>query len=352
MEILFINRSLNGGGSEKAMALLANEMVKMGHDVSMVLLYDEPHTYYIDEKIKLIECFCPIKGNKLIWHIKRIVTIRKVLKQAPAKYIISFMWDINMNVILAATGLGKSVIASERCDPNNEKRKLIKFAMRFVLPYAYHTVFQTDDVRRCYPKVIQKHSTVIPNMVFVSNRTVPITERKDEIVAVGRLTPQKNYRMLISAFAKFHMLYPEFVLKIYGTGSLRNALTDQAKRLNVADSVILKGYCANVLDEIKSSRIYVNSSDFEGISNAMLEALSLGLVCICTDCPVGGARLSITDCENGLLIPVNDQDELLASLKKVVENPEFEKKISQNAIKSCERFSPETITNMWLKILE
>lgn len=351
MRILFINRSLNGGGSEKAMSLLANEMVNQGYDITMMLLDNEPKTYFLDERIKLIECYCPVRGNKLVWHVKRIISIRKAIRKIPVKYIISFMWDVNMNVILASFGLKKSVIVSERCDPRREPRKLINFAMLFVLPHAYHTVFQTEEVQRCYPKSVQKRSTVIPNIVCVKQRASEIAERKPEIVAIGRLTEQKNYPMLLKAFAEFHNLYPEYVLRIFGTGNLLEVLTKQAADLGIIDSVVWEGYCASVLDKIKSSRVYVNTSDFEGISNAMLEAMALGLVCICTDCPVGGARLAIKDHEDGILIPVGDQNRLTLALGAVAKDKELEKMLSYNAIISSKRFSSKKISSMWINIL-
>ena len=97
--------------------------------------------------------------------------------------------------------------------------------------------------------------------------------------------------------------------------------------------------------------MYVNSSDSEGLSNAMLEALAIGLPCICTDCPVGGARATVKDGENGILVPVGDETALAAAMTRIAEDPALAAKLSANAALLREALSQERVTERWAALL-
>ena len=97
--------------------------------------------------------------------------------------------------------------------------------------------------------------------------------------------------------------------------------------------------------------MFVSSSDFEGMSNSMLEAMALGLPCVCTDCPAGGARAVIKDGENGLLTPVGDSHALYLAMKKVAENPELAAKLSKNSVKIREEQSVDKIIKKWMELI-
>ncbi len=353
-KVLFVNHSLTGGGSEKAMSLIANYFASQGIEVEMLLLSEQPRTYKVDERIRIIECYCPIEGNKLVWHLRRIRTIRDSIKKSDAPVVITFMWDINMNVILACAGLGKRIITSERCDPHNEPRKLMWFAMHFVLPFADMTVFQTPMVQGYYPKSVQRRSTVIPNAI---SEDVPDPDRdpekiRKEIVAVGRFTKQKNFELLIDAFSDIHGKYPEYKLIIYGDGPLRHEMEQQIRKLGLDNSVRLPGYVSDVNERMRYAAIFVNSSNYEGISNAMLEAMAMGLPCICTDCPVGGARMLIQDGVNGILVQVGNKDQLVSKISILLERNDFSKKIRESADSVRKKYATEHIGRMWMEKID
>lgn len=350
MRVLFINNCLSGGGSERAMALLANYFVTKGIDASMMLLNDYPKVYQIDNRIKLIECYCPKSKNKIVQHVNRIRTIHKELKKIDAEIIITFMWNINMDVILANINCNKLIIASERCDPHHETKKLMGFALHFILPFADYTVFQTPLVKTYYPKRVQKKSIVIPNAISNNIPYVDWESKNKIIIAVGRLAEQKNYFMLLDAFELFHRKYSDYKLVIYGEGPLRNLIKQQIKAKGLTDSIEMPGYVKDVNDKMKQASIYVNCSNFEGISNAMLEALAMGLPCICTDCPVGGAAMIIKNKENGILIPVGDAFALAESLESIVEDSNFALKLSNEAKKIRNRYSMEVIGKKWINL--
>ena len=167
-----------------------------------------------------------------------------------------------------------------------------------------------------YPESIRKKGVVIPNPIAVDNpSTVNSGEENNRVIAAGRLHKQKNFPLLIRAFAAFSKDFPNYSLDIFGEGEEREALQKIVKNLSLTDKVFLKGKTDALFDEFLKSTIYVSSSDYEGISNSMLEAMAAGLPTICTDCPCGGARATIKDGVNGLLVPVGDEDALADALK-------------------------------------
>ena len=98
--------------------------------------------------------------------------------------------------------------------------------------------------------------------------------------------------------------------------------------------------------------MFVSSSDYEGMSNSMLEAMAMGLPCVCTDCPAGGARAVIKDGENGLLTPVGDSHALYLAMKKIAENPGLANKLSQNSVKIRNKQSVDKIIKKWMELID
>ena len=99
------------------------------------------------------------------------------------------------------------------------------------------------------------------------------------------------------------------------------------------------------------SAIYVSSSDYEGISNSMLEALAIGIPAVCTDCPVGGARRYIRDGENGYLIPVGDADVMADRMLALMEDKKLGESFSKESVKIREELTDDRIFGMWKALL-
>lgn len=349
-KVVFVNLRLTGGGSERVLSMIANYYAEQGIDTQMILLSDEPRVYPISDKVKIIECYCPMKGNKLIWHVKRILSIRKAIKASDSDTVISFMWDINMKVILACLGLGKKIIISERADPvSSNRRKSFDIACKWIFPKADTIVFQTEQVQSYYPINQKQKSIVIPNPV--STKASKFTGKRDKkIVAIGRLLPQKNFEMLLNAFHIFHESHKDYILEIYGEGIEKDKLSKLAHDLKISEYVKFKGFVPNIEEEIKNAMIYASSSNYEGISNAMLEALALGIPAVCTDCPVGGAAMVIKNRENGILVPVNDYIAMAKSFNELADNSDLLESISKKAKEVSEIYSIENIGRMWIEL--
>ena len=182
-------------------------------------------------------------------------------------------------------------------------------------------------------------------------------EREKTVSTFCRVSLQKNLPLLIEAFAAFRRDFPGYRLRIIGDCANEEArqvdrdVAALVKSLGLEEAVERLPFSANVHEMILRDAMYVNSSDYEGISNAMLEAMAIGLPCVCTDCPVGGARATIRDGENGLLTPVGDADALCRAMKRVAEDPALRETLSRNATRLREELSLNAVAERWMKLL-
>lgn len=351
-KLLFINSSLTGGGSERVMTLLANYFSDE-YDVSMILVREKSEeNYKTKNKVNLIK-FKYNSHNKILIFLKRFIMLRKTIKNLNPDCVISFMTDINFTTLLACMGLKVKIIVSERADPKYRSKKILKGLLEKMLyPISDKIVFQTELVKSYYNEKIQKKSVVIPNPVNPELITCEKTKKSKKIIAVGRLTEQKNFALLIESFSQFHNKFPDYKLEICGDGPLKQELIDFSKNLKILDFVEFSGFISNVNEHMAKAEIYVSTSNYEGISNSMIEALAMGIPTICTDCPVGGASLMIKNRENGILIPVGDGEALTQALIELASNIEFCQKIGKSAQKVKDDFSIDKIGKMWKKIIE
>lgn len=351
LNVTFCIPSLGSGGAERVISILANKFVEKGHEVSIILLSHELCVYPLSEKIT-IECL-KCDDDASLPYIKRyplrLKKIRNAVKKLSPDVVISFMSETNIDVCFALRGMKIPVIVSERNDPKIDPASKIKQLMRKI---AYRKpkgfVFQTPDAQAFFSKKIQKKSKIILNPLTGVLPEPFDGEREKRIVAVGRLNKQKNFPLLIDAFSEFVKNHPEFVLEIYGEGVLEEQIKKYIEEKQLAEKVILKGFCKDVHEKTLSAEMFVMSSDFEGMPNALLEALAIGLPCISTDCPCGGPRMLITPYENGILVPIKDNEKMYEAMLYMAENPDKAKEMSINAVKVRERADVETITKEWI----
>ena len=350
-KILFVNSRLSGGGSERVMTLLANHFANNeDYEVKMVLIRDDiKEVYDLNSNVEKIR-FKYNTSNKIMRGLKRIILLNKLFKEYNPDYIISFMIDVNIYTILAGFRFLDRIIVSERADPMKNRNFVHRFFEKNYYGRCKKVILQTNDVKEYFDNYKLLNTVVIPNPLNVE---IPSYhgEREKRIVTVGRLTEQKNFELLIMAFKVFEEKNKGYILELYGDGELKEQLSELIKNLKLEDKVFLKGFQKDILIKIRKASIYVSSSDYEGISNSMLEALALGLPSICTDCPVGGARMVIHNNVNGILIPVRDKEALINAMNKIATDNSFSNHLSQNAVMVRERFSIENICKEWNKVL-
>ncbi|MDD6170414.1 MAG: glycosyltransferase family 4 protein [Lachnospiraceae bacterium] len=352
-KLLMINNSLTNGGAERVMCMLANELTLRGYEIDMLILNAEaPETYRLDNRVNKIKFNSEgVRGPRFTY--KWFKLIRKQQKKKIYDAVISFMMGNNVLTLVAGIGLGQKIIVSERCNPSvlEVNGRLFKIGEQLAYPFAHSIVFQTDDVMKNYKRSIRKKGIVIPNPVNPNLPTACMYEmREKKIVSAGRLTKQKNYPMLLKAFEKFNKKCPGYTLEIYGKGELLDELKTLSKELKIDECVTFAGYVSDVDEHIRNATMFVMSSDYEGISNTMIEALAMGVPTICTDCPVGGARLMIDSGKNGILVPVGDVDAMSEAMIKLAENPQYAYQLGMEALNVRKNYSVKMIVDQWEKI--
>ena len=231
------------------------------------------------------------------------------------------------------------------------------FLMRKIVCHLYKKadgfVFQTEDAKKYFDGIIKCESKIIPNPINPKFIKEPYSKtRKKNIVTVGRLEEQKNHELLIDAYKEVVKDFPEYKLLIYGDGSKREKLESIIKDNKLEKNVILMGKKDDIENEIYDASLFVLSSDYEGMPNALMEAMALGLPSISTDCPCGGSKMLINNEENGILVKTGDKKDMAKAINRLIENKELCKKLSNNSYKIKDEYSIENIQEKWLSFIE
>lgn len=350
MKIAFVVGSLSGGGAERIVAAISSEMAEIGHEVSVILIASTECNYDISNKVKIIDCS---KKYKKLGFIKRVAEIRRVISQHNFDVCVSFTVAVNLYSVLSCLGENIKLILAERNDPRFDPTNRIFRIMRSILyPLADSYVFQTNNEKAYFSKSIQRRSIVIPNPVNPAIPNAFAGKRKSRIVTAARLVPQKNIKMAIDAFSIVHQKYPEYSFDIYGQGPLLDELKEYSSLKGTSKAICFKGNSTNLYEEILDAQIFVLSSDYEGMSNSMIEAMALGIPTISTDYPSGGASDLIDNYVNGILVPVGNVEALSCAMVKLIENAALVEQISQNGMKIRETLDIALITNKWIEFIE
>lgn len=354
--IVVITLSLSNNGAERVFSELSNEWVRQGHRVTVIQFEQEAYgseSFELDPGVEQITLGRKGVQNKIRRYLLYLMDIRAYLKGHRDSVVIAFSFTTQVIVALASLFLSNEIVFSERNDPNNCPYSGLARRMRNLSFHrAQRIVFQTEDARRYFSTAIQKRGTIIVNPI---NPALPERfdgERRKVILTASRLRPQKNLSMLIEAFALFRKSFPEYEVEIYGIGEQQAMLEQLAEDRGVRREVHFMGFSADVNAKMRDAAMYVCSSDYEGISNSVLEALGMGVPTISTDCPIGGARQVIRDHENGILVPVRDTAALARAMKEVVEDEALSQKLSRNGYRARETFRVEHIARQWVEFID
>lgn len=353
MKILFVIQGMQNGGAERVMSLLCNKLVERGHNVHLGLTERiSGIAYELDNRVKILDLRCNC-NNTMDFFLKSSKVIRSAIEANKPDVVVSFITRANICTLLGGFGKRVPIIISERNNPQiDPPSKITRFIRRIVYPFASGYVFQTDFAKKCFSKSIQKKGVVIYNPIDETKLQLTNKERMKRIISVGRLEEQKNFPLLINAFAEAHCINKGYTLVIYGEGSLRNTLQKQIEEKGLNNFVTLKGQTNNPFAELAASKIFVLSSNYEGMPNALMEAMCMGCACISTDSPAYGARELIENGVNGFLVPVGDLTALVSRLSQLMENDDLQNSIGAKATMIANRVNSDVIVKQWLHFIE
>ena len=342
MKVAFLYGNLLRGGAQRVMCVLADYLVARGDDVTLLTLDDGECGYELDSRVKVqgLETAGDSKNKfqSAARVYRTIHAFRRWAHREKPDAVLIFSTRLALMFLLAKAFSREPcrLIASERAHPGERRQSLMKILEEKSLLRLDGFIFQTERVSRLFPESLRKKGTVIHNGLFSPDIPEAVADfdcrRSREICAVGRIDVQKAYDVLLKAFAVFHEKFPEHRLNIYGSGSYEGEIRALAKELGISGSVLFHGNHPHVINEIQDMGMYVMTSRFEGMPNALIEAMACGLPCVCTDCEFGPAEL-IEDGVSGLLAPVDDVQAVAEAMMKIAGDREFARKLSKGAEK-------------------
>jgi GalNAc-alpha-(1->4)-GalNAc-alpha-(1->3)-diNAcBac-PP-undecaprenol alpha-1,4-N-acetyl-D-galactosaminyltransferase len=343
--VCFIGAGLQGGGMERSLSTLANYFSSKGMIINVILLFKREHFFKLNKDIIIKEpSFSREKYSKYLYAAKITPYLRKNLKTFNPDIIISFGEWFNPFVILATRGLKYPVFVSDRMSPVLNLGSLNSMSKKLLYKFADGIIVQTNLAEQTVrQKTRATNITVIPNPVNIFD--FPQLEKKNYIVTVGRLTIQKNQELLLRAFSK--STAKEWSLHIIGDGPKRKDLEILAEDLLISDRVFFHGYLTDFTRILAESRIFVLPSLSEGFPNALIEAMSVPLACISTNCKAGPFDI-IVNGKNGLLVESSDITEMTNAIDILVNDQSLRKRLAKEAFEIRNKLNLNKIAARYL----
>jgi glycosyltransferase involved in cell wall biosynthesis len=349
-KIMFVIHALGYGGAGKMIVYLANHFSKIGYDVVIYVEEQMGKHYEMEPGVRVYQETEFFK-NYYTRHFRQIFQLRRRVKEINPDLVISFQTNQNALSVLATRGRNIPVIVSERGDPYQYHDIVAKLKTR-VINKAEGGVFQTKKAMQYYGEELQQRSVVIYNPNTVTGIERP-EKRNNEIAFVGRFDiHQKRQDLAIEAFKIVADSVPDVKLSFYGAGKEQEIIKKQACDLGVEDRVLFKGLVKDVPNAIKDSRLFLMTSDFEGMPNALIEAMACGLPCVSTDCSPGGASELIQSGENGIVVPCGDAKAIAAAILRLLNDQGKAEKMGAEAKKIVDKLNPAIIYGEWEKYVK
>lgn len=343
--------TLGSGGAERVLSILSKPLAESFDSVIYVMWLDAPVFYQIDHRIRLISIPREIGSSN---EVNRMLWFRRFVKRERPDLVLSFLESWNIRVLLSTIGLGIKTIVAERNDPRSvNKFWVISQMEKLVYRRANRILVQSQTIKLFFDGALSERTDIIYNPVNLSEEMVgkALSSCKiKRIVSVARLTEQKKLDVLIRAFARFIETHPEYRLTIYGNGPQKQELHYLADKLRLGDKVEMPGTSKNVHFDILDAEMFCLVSEREGMSNAMIEAMCLGLPCICTK--VSGAIDLIEHGRNGILVNIGNVIELYEQMCHVADDKLYAERIGREASHLYEKLKTDIISKQWIDYLK
>lgn len=359
-KIAFHLNCLEQGGAERVVTNLANQFAANGYEVLIATEWYGENEFQIDERVQRVHVGLKRgdeKKHRLVQFYLRVKYLKDFLKKEKPDILIPFARRALYRGLMAAYFMKIPVLISIRTDPAGHYEELSdKLQIPVLFPRADGCVFQTEGAKAFFAPRLQDNSRIILNPINPKYIGVPEPEHRNKtVVQSGRLVDFKNQPMLIRAFVEVHKKHPDYDLKIYGGDSFdgtKEILEQIIEENQAQDYVHLMGASDSLEKDMADAALFAFSSDWEGLPNALMEAMALGLPIVATDCPCGGPRTIMTHEVDGLLIPIKDQKALEDGINRLIEDRPLAERLGREARKIAEKANGQAVYESWRDYIE
>ena len=351
---------LQHGGAQRVFSQLANQWTAEGLRISVATLSrPEDDFFELDARVHR-QCIGGIARSPgllqaLGGNAGRLRGLRRAMRAADAPCILSFVGAMNIMCVIAAAGLGRRVVISERNDPSRQSLgRAWDRLRRWCYPRADLVTANSQSALRALAGFVPQHKLAyVPNPFAAPAGNEVADLPAHTILNVGRLTGQKAQDVLIQAFAKARTICAatDWHLALIGTGEAEASLRQLTDELGLGARVHFLGRTRDPYPYYRAASVFALPSRFEGTPNALLEAMSCGLPAIVSD-GSGGPLDYVTDGETGLVARTGDIDALSAALVRVMADDDLRTHLGAAARERMHRESFDAAIQIWRKTLD
>jgi glycosyltransferase involved in cell wall biosynthesis len=362
MRLTLVIPSMERGGAERVMSILASSWAENGHKITLLTLKREVNPAYElhpDVKLRNLGLTGKPATNSLFavfGQVARLRALRRAIRESQPDLIISFMERTNVLTLVATRGLRIPVIVSERVDPRHyDIGRLWNGLRSLTYRWAAALVCQSRTSLIWFEQRVKVKGRVIPNPILAlkeGTARLPLKNAESHtMVAMGRLVDQKGFDLLLDAFGELSARYPTWSLVIMGEGPLRSELEARARALHLEHQVQFAGEVSDPFPILRAADLFVLSSRFEGFPNALCEAMACGVAVVSFNCPSGPAEI-VRHGVDGILVPPGDVSALAAALDSLMKDQHERDRLASRAPEVVERFSRDKVLLLWEKLFE
>ena len=359
-KIVFHLNCLEHGGAERVVSNLSNQFAKEGYEVIVATEWQGKEEFALVPEVRR-EIVGLRSGDEKKSRVRqfflRIKYLRTFLKKEQPDMVIAFAHRAIYRALTATWGTKIPVIVCCRTDPVGHYDSFSdKIQIKLLFPHAAGAVFQTYGQREFFKPYLQDNSCIILNAVndkYIQAQRA--TTRRKAVVQSGRLVGFKNQAMLIDAFIKVHEKHPDYILQFFGGDSgdgTKAKLEQKIKEYDAEEYIFLMGDSDSLEKQLVDASVYAFSSDWEGLPNALVEAMTLGLPIVATDCPCGGPATIMTNEVDGLLIPIKDAQAMEQGINRLIEDRDLAERLGREAQKISEKVNVQSIFEQWSHFIE
>lgn len=363
MKLLFAIKRLENmaGGAERVILQVIGGLKKAyGHEITLVTFdrVGAESFYPLPDGIRWIQLGIGDSSRRagVFDTFQRILALRDVVRQSGADILVPFQHSCFVPLVLATLGMGQKIVASEHIVPDHYRQRPLEYLLLvFSGLFCRKITVLSESIIKMYPSCLWSRMVAVPNPIETSESAANVIgEGRKILISVGRLDAQKDQKTLIESFSKISKDFPEWDLKIFGEGALRDNLQSQICSLGLEDRVALCGVSRDIFSEYQKAQAFVLASRYEAFGLATAEAMSAGLPVIgFADCP--GTNELIGNRRNGILVRVQDReqraDALARGVAEILGNPTLRRQLGEQGRLDMAALSPDVVVKKWHDLL-